>query len=239
MPNSSLCSVGGEHRQVLLSKGGDGGRVRMCAPPRLMQRLLLLGLTTHTRGVDGSTPSKLSTPLGCDRMVECINASDPDSSSHMRKPHAAAVCPGVPECSGHGRCRGSEDEGVVSCHCSEGFFGRDCSRRMHDCARLRSCSDCQHPANTKFCGWCAGGRYCVPKHVHRDLARRGKACPSWYEDTCPAPRNHTRAGGRMTVSEAELGDDRWTVAHCSLRLRVKRKECEWWWWWWWWWRRRW
>ena len=155
----------------------------------------------------GPKNGNLSAVLGCDKMVECMSAAEVNTSIQKHK-HARAVgCPGVPECSAHGRCHGSETSGY-SCHCAAGFFGHDCSPRHHDCARLRSCSDCQHPANTKFCGWCASGRYCVPKHVHRGLVRKGKACPSWYEDTCPAPRNHSGHADHFTISEYDLlGDD--------------------------------
>jgi hypothetical protein len=110
-----------------------------------------------------------------------------------------AGCPGTPECSGHGVCHSG------SCRCTDLYFGRDCGHKHHDCATLTSCSDCQHPANTKFCGWCADERYCVPKHVHKGLERKGKACREWFEDTCP--RNRSTAMPHDTIFE-EWGDAR-------------------------------
>lgn len=149
-------------------------------------------------------------PAACDRMVECpLNDTKPAHS----KPRP--VCPGIPACSGHGRCIDAKNDGTPNCRCDSGYFGRDCARKERDCAKLRSCADCQHPANTKFCGWCAQGRYCLPKHVHRTMAKRGKACSAWHEDDCPA-HNHTRTstpdedegppgerGDDMTVALAE------------------------------------
>ena len=119
----------------------------------------------------------------------------------------AAGCPGAPPCSGHGACVG---EGrAKKCVCSEGFFGHDCTRKKRECARLRTCADCQDKANTRFCGWCADANYCVPKHVHRAMAKRGKPCSAWHEDTCPAVRaaaghaNHNSS----TRPSWTMGDD--------------------------------
>ena len=111
------------------------------------------------------------------------------------------TCPGTPECSGHGICKAASGAAAAQsqCHCAEGYFGHDCGHRHHDCAKLRSCSDCQHAANQRYCGWCVEDRYCVPKHVHAALLRKGKGCAAWYEDTCPARKGgiSSSAGGGM------------------------------------------
>lgn len=138
--------------------------------------------------------------VACDDLVECANGTHAPTQRR---------CPGHPEeCSGHGRCHFSANA-EPSCKCAEGFFGRDCGRRQRDCTKLRSCADCQHPANTKFCGWCADSRYCVPKHIHKGLAKKGKACGKWYEDTCPRNASATTHGfDALGYSLAEeWGDD--------------------------------
>ena len=140
---------------------------------------------------------------GDDRVVECANVTDAELPDEER------ACPGSPvACSGRGRCSLGE------CHCDAGFFGKDCAHTKHDCVHLRSCGDCNNAANTRFCGWCADGRYCVPNHVHKALLRKGGACQEWHEDSCPrrAPRNGSAAavGADEDAGEDddERGDDR-------------------------------
>lgn len=86
--------------------------------------------------------------------------------------------------------------GAHACKCSSGWFGRECAHKARDCSQLRSCNECQDAANRAFCGWCAVGHYCVPKHVHNALVKRDKACAAWYENTCPdhEPGNASRRG---------------------------------------------
>ncbi|KAL3926818.1 MAG: hypothetical protein SGPRY_003122 [Prymnesium sp.] len=169
---------------------------------------LLLSLPpAHNR----SEPSPHRAPaVACEQMVECLNSSS--SSSPSRPLHPSHTCPGEPECSGRGKCHGYAEDGSPRCECSAAFFGRDCSHKRHDCASLRSCADCQvshdqNDANGKFCGWCADGRYCVPKHVHRGLVRRGRGCATWYEDSCPARNRSVSRGGPEAGMISEFGDD--------------------------------
>ena len=126
---------------------------------------------------------------------------------------AAAACSltGIAQCANHGQCRAGAD-GTPSCRCAKGFFGRDCSRKERDCAQLRSCADCQDAANGRFCGWCAEAHYCVPKHVHRALVKRGKACKVWYEDSCPA-HNRSRPSSYELALE-EMADDTSVQVSC-------------------------
>jgi len=148
-------------------------------------------------------------PPACSDLVECEGNATFGGSS---PPTVSRRCPGQPECSGHGRCQrpsSSASQGEASCKCAEGFFGRDCSRRQRDCTKLRSCADCQHKANTKFCGWCADSRYCMPKHIHKMLSHKGKACSAWMEDTCP--RNTSIAHGVDSLGYSvleEWGDEK-------------------------------
>lgn len=111
-------------------------------------------------------------------------------------------CPGTPECSSHGVCRllpkPSASGEAHGCKCSIGWFGRDCSHKERECAQLRSCAECQDTANRAFCGWCAIGHYCVPKHIHHALVKRDKACPAWYEDTCPQSAGSLKAAANMS-----------------------------------------
>ena len=132
----------------------------------------------------------------CGSLVEC------DSSTALAPP-SPRRCPGQPECSAHGRCQKD-----FTCKCDHDFFGRECKHRTRDCTKLQSCGDCQDPANVKFCGWCADGKYCVPKHIHAGLVRKGKACSAWYEDTCPRrPRPANVSSADAVASEVE-GDAR-------------------------------
>jgi len=136
---------------------------------------------------------------GDDRVVECANVTDAELPDEER------ACPGSPvACSGRGRCSLGE------CHCDAGFFGKDCAHTKHDCVHLRSCGDCNNAANTRFCGWCADGRYCVPNHVHKALLRKGGACQEWHEDSCPrrAPRNGSAAAGGADEDDGEDDDER-------------------------------
>ena len=137
--------------------------------------------------------------ISCDGFVECEGNATA----------ATKRCPGQPECSGHGHCqRLNSPTAEPNCRCTEGFFGRDCSRRQRDCTKLRSCADCQHTANTKYCGWCADSRYCMPKHIHKSLAHKGKACSAWYDSTCP--RNTSTSHGVDDLGYSileEWGDD--------------------------------
>ena len=136
---------------------------------------------------------------GDDRVVECANVTDAELPDEER------ACPGSPvACSGRGRCSLGE------CHCDAGFFGKDCAHTKHDCVHLRSCGDCNNAANTRFCGWCADGRYCVPNHVHKALLRKGGACQEWHEDSCPrrAPRNGSVAAGGADEDDGEDDDER-------------------------------
>ena len=100
-----------------------------------------------------------------------------------------------------------------------------------ECTKLRSCGDCQDPANTKFCGWCADGRYCLPKHVHKGLVRSGKGCAQWHEDTCPARKpvpggNRTGTSGLDANGDSlaeEWGDDR-SVALAEALVAIIDRE---------------
>ena len=134
----------------------------------------------------------------------------------------AKGCLGSPPCSAHGKCHESKSASggpsTFSCKCEGGYFGKDCAHKKHDCVRLTSCAVCQDPANAKFCGWCADGRYCVPKHVHSALLKDGQSaakkrqCGTWYEDSCPAlkrpprPGNSTMASGAASPEQDEWGD---------------------------------
>ena len=116
----------------------------------------------------------LARPAACTDLVECEhegNSTLHGATHSPPKPLLPNHCPGKPECSGHGQCqRPNPPTTEPTCRCAQGFFGRDCSRQQRDCTKLRSCTDCNHAANGKFCGWCADSRYCVPKHVHKMLA---------------------------------------------------------------------
>ena len=155
----------------------------------------------------------LARPAACTDLVECEhegNSTLHGATHSPPKPLLPNHCPGKPECSGHGQCqRPNPPMMEPTCRCAQGFFGRDCSRQQRDCTKLRSCTDCNHAANGKFCGWCADSRYCVPKHVHKMLAHKGKACTAWYDDKCP--RNSSTALGvdanGYSIFE-EWGDDR-------------------------------
>ena len=150
-----------------------------------------------------AVPATNKTKFVCSKFVEC------ESNATTAAP-SKPTCPGHPECSGHGQCRITSDTANspkhARCHCHTGFFGADCGHRVHDCTKLKSCSDCQNPANTKFCGWCgADARYCLPTHVHKGLAKKNKACPAWYENTCPVPRD---ASNKSASLLEDWGDDR-------------------------------
>ena len=132
-------------------------------------------------------------PSLCENLVECRDGVIRTGAHH--------ACGTVPECSGRGSCQDG-----LSCRCDRGWFGRDCSHRERDCSQLRSCVDCQDAANQAFCGWCAAGHYCVPKHVHKALAKRGRECLAWFEDTCPAAHT-TNATGTGTVGPGGAGAD--------------------------------
>lgn len=132
-------------------------------------------------------------PSLCENLVECRDGVIRTGAHH--------ACGTVPECSGRGSCQDG-----LSCRCDRGWFGRDCSHRERDCSQLRSCVDCQDAANQAFCGWCAAGHYCVPKHVHKALAKRGRECLAWFEDTCPAA-HATNATGTGTVGPGGAGAD--------------------------------
>lgn len=155
----------------------------------------------------------------CGKLVECSNESStvtvPKAKNSIDIVNKRS-CPGSPTCSGHGKCH--TITGTPSCKCDSGFFGKDCSHKKFDCASLASCGDCQDPANTKFCGWCADGRYCVPKHVHKALDTNSKhpptkrQCVNWFPDSCPVPKrpplnadNETRMG--FELSGEEWGDE--------------------------------
>ena len=134
------------------------------------------------RGIETMSMSRLLIPFAV--LTRSAVAGAATVSSAGKALPSDLTCPGTPECSGHGICKAAAAQS--QCHCAEGYFGHDCGHRHHDCAKLRSCSDCQHAANQRYCGWCVEDRYCVPKHVHAALLRKGKGCAAWYEDTCPA-----------------------------------------------------
>ena len=145
----------------------------------------------------------------CGKLVECGNASlGLNAKGTSFKGPQMKGCPGSPPCSGRGQCHEtkSSTSSVYSCKCEGGYFGKDCAHKKHDCVRLTSCAVCQDPANAKFCGWCADGRYCVPKHVHSALLKDGQGaakkrqCGTWYEDKCPAPKRPPRPGNSTTAS---------------------------------------
>ena len=158
------------------------------------RKSLALALLAHA-ALGAPTAAK----CGDDRVVECANVTDAELPDEER------ACPGSPvACSGRGRCSLGE------CHCDAGFFGKDCAHTKHDCVHLRSCGDCNNAANTRFCGWCADGRYCVPNHVHKALLRKGGACQEWHEDSCPrrAPRNGSAAAVGADEDDGEDDDER-------------------------------
>ena len=161
-----------------LGRKKQGGRRAIGARMWAARSFAILAVCTVAHGLAGTSPD----------LVE-------DDTTPLQ--HA---CPGNPEeCSGHGKCI------ALQCHCYEGYFGQDCHHRNRECTKLKSCSDCQNPANQKYCGWCAGDRYCVPKHVHKALDRKGKSCAAWHEDTCPRNMSATNARDDILM---EWGDDR-------------------------------
>ena len=152
----------------------------------------------------------------CGKLVECSNESStvavPKAKNSIDIVNKKS-CPGSPTCSGHGKCHSVT--GAPSCKCDSGFFGKDCSHKKFDCASLASCGDCQDPANTKFCGWCADGRYCVPKHVHKALDTNSKhpptkrQCMNWFPDSCPVPKRPPLNAGNETRLGFEVEGDEW------------------------------
>ena len=155
-------------------------------------RVLIAGGPDHLIGMRASS---------CYLLLAQLIATNAAATFVEDEPSTARHCPGNPvECSGHGKCIGAQ------CHCADGFFGHDCRHRNRECTKLQSCSDCQNPANQKYCGWCgAGDRYCVPKHVYKALDRKGKACAAWHEDTCPRNTSSTTERDELLM---EWGDDR-------------------------------
>ena len=150
------------------------------------------------------TNSPAEGAASCGKHVECVNGT-------LSAPKTKG-CPGTPPCSAHGKCHETKlaSGSTFSCKCEGGFFGKDCAHKKHDCVRLTSCTVCQDPANAKFCGWCADGRYCVPKHVHSALVQNGqsaskRSCALWHEDSCPAPKRVPRPGNATSASE--VGSD--------------------------------
>ena len=156
------------------------------------------------------------------RLVEYFNGtlSIPKARVESALVSKAKGCLGSPPCSAHGKCHESKSASggpsTFSCKCEGGYFGKDCAHKKHDCVRLTSCAVCQDPANAKFCGWCADGRYCVPKHVHSALLKDGQSaakkrqCGTWYEDSCPAPKRPPRPGNStMASGAASLNQDEW------------------------------
>ena len=149
---------------------------------------LCFAATTHEK----PKPAKQPKPAHCEDSVEgCATPAPPAAAGHCPAPKGVV-------CAGHGTCSVGKLSAKLHCHCDSGFLGADCSYRAGECTSQRTCADCQHPANRKFCGWCADGKYCVPKHVHKGLAKHGKACPAWHEDTCP--------GNRTAVDRAQAGE---------------------------------
>ena len=178
---------------------------RSCAQALAPRREMLHATMTLAAVLAAASKNtRPSASNSCGDMVECEGNTTISS---------VPTCPGHPtECSGHGLCRAAEGSGHVHCHCSSGYFGNDCGRRVRECTKLRSCSDCQDPANAKFCGWCADARYCLPKHVHKGLVRKSKGCTAWYDDTCPAPRSNKSAGSDSSNTLFEEWADDSSVA---------------------------
>lgn len=177
------------------------------------------------RNMSGSrrrTASRSALPLALLFGAASRAASAPYPPRRLDAPR----CPGSPECSGHGTCRAAAGAQAVACECHAGFFGKDCGRRERDCARLRSCADCQNAANQKFCGWCADARYCVPKHVHHELKKHKKACTAWHEDSCPRNRTavqpHEFDALGYSIFE-EWGDEARAAARTRARRRGRRR----------------
>ena len=171
------------------------------------------------------------------KLVEFFNGtlSLPKARVESALVSKAKGCLGTPPCSAHGKCHESKlasgGPSAFSCKCEGGYFGKDCAHKKHDCVRLQSCTVCQDPANAKFCGWCADGRYCVPKHVHSALMQDGQGaakkrqCGAWYEDSCPAPKRVPRPPGNGTLASG-AGDDGFMDLDGQsgtelLRVRVK------------------
>ena len=112
---------------------------------------------------------------GCGKLVECT----PNGTLAVSKGAEATDvggklgCPGTPSCSGHGKCHKVGDKAAptaYTCKCDVGFFGKSCAHMKFDCASLTSCADCQDPANTRFCGWCADGRCSCDGPTWREVA---------------------------------------------------------------------
>ena len=166
----------------------------------------------------------------CGRLVECGNGT-------LSVPKAKVLtkgCPGTPPCSAHGKCHETKSASgsAFSCKCEGGYFGKDCAHMKHDCVKQTTCAVCQDPANAKFCGWCADGRYCVPKHVHSALMQDGqgagkRSCASWHEDSCPAPKRVPRPGnatpgddGFMDLESGEEWGDERSVALAEALVEI-------------------